>query len=383
MRKTQHTIGLLSLAVLSAGSLSLTAQRAENQTAGGRMSGTYDLDRTRGGNPERAADAATRSLPPGQRERAYQSLLHRLEPPQTLSIDRAGRTINIASSRGPRSSFYASGRSEAEHGQNGRMVTTLAEIDGDQLRVSTSGGSRGSDFSVIFESLKGGSGLRVTRRLDADDLAQPVTIQTYYRRTSTTPRWDVYTPERGNDPAYGGRSWFRSAGVVPHGTQLLATLDTPVNMRTSRNDQPFTMTIRSPAEFQGARIDGVISRVNADQNTGTARDVRVDFRTIEISGRSSDFDALLNTVRLPDGTLLRIEDDGEVRDANRGNASMRYGAIGAAVGAIIGAVTAGDKGAAIGAVIGGASGVILARGHEQLDLPRGTDVTLTAVSRYR
>jgi hypothetical protein len=143
-------------------------------------------------------------------------------------------------------------------------------------------------------------------------------------------------------------------------------------MRTSRDDQPFTMTVRSPAEFQGARIDGVISRVNAGQPAETGRDLRVDFRTIEFRGRSSNFDALLHTIRLSDGTLIRIEDDGEVRDANRGT-TMRYGAIGAAVGAIVGE----------GAMAGGASGVILSRGQEQLDLPRGADVTLTAVSRDR
>jgi len=381
MTKTRRTIGLVSLAVLSVGSLSLTAQLAENQTAGGRMSGTYELDSTRGGKPERAADAATRSLPPGQRDRAYQSLLRRLEPPQTLSIDRDGRKITIASSRGPRSSFYANGRAEAEHGENGRMVTTLAEIDGDQLRVSTSGGGRGSDFSVTFESLKSGARLRLTRRLDADDLARPVTMQSYYRRTSTTPRWDVYSPPE-NDSPNGGKSWFSPGGIVPDGTHLLATLDTPVSMRTSRDDQPFTMTVRSPAEFQGARIDGVISRVNAGQPAETGRDLRVAFRTIEFRGRSSDFDALLHTIRLSDGTLIRIEDDGEVRDANR-STTMRYGAIGAAVGAIVGVTTVGGKGAAVGVVAAGASGVILSRGQEQLDLPRGADVTLTAVSRDR
>jgi outer membrane lipoprotein SlyB len=53
------------------------------------------------------------------------------------------------------------------------------------------------------------------------------------------------------------------------------------------------------------------------------------------------------------------------------------------VGAIIGAMAGGGKGAAIGAVIGGTGGVILSQGHEQLELTRGTEVTLTVVSSYR
>jgi osmotically inducible lipoprotein OsmB len=111
--------------------------------------------------------------------------------------------------------------------------------------------------------------------------------------------------------------------------------------------------------------------------------MRLDFRTIELRGRSSEFDALLNTLRLSDGTLLRVDDDGEVQERNRDSTPLRNGAIGAAVGAIIGAIAGGGKGAVVGAVVGGAGGAILSRGHEPLDLPRGTEVTQTVISRDR
>jgi hypothetical protein len=171
--------------------------------------------------------------------------------------------------------------------------------------------------------------------------------------------------------------------VVPDGTRLIATLDTPLSMRTSPHGQPFTMTVHSPSEFQGARIDGVVSRVGANQQNGNGTDMRFDFQTIEVRGRSAEFDADLNTIRLSDGTLLRVNDGSDVGDVNHGNSTVRNGAIGVAVGAIIGAIAGGGKGAAIGAVIGGAGGVIVSQGHEQLDLPRGAEVTLTAVTPYR
>jgi hypothetical protein len=384
MKRTRHTLGLLGLAVLTVGGLSLMAQRPENQARGSDpMSGDYQLESTRGGNPQRAAETATHSLPPGQRDRAYQSLLSRLEPPQSLSIDRNGRTITIASSRGPRSAFDADGRTRSERGPNGQMVSTRAEIRGSQLTVSTSGGSRGSDFSVTFEALNNGTGLLVTRRLDDDDLQQPVTIQSYYRRTATTPRWDVYAS--GSGPGYDNRSDGLAAGIlfVPDGTRMLATLDTPLSMRRSRDGEPFTMTVRSPAEFQGARIDGVISRVNAYRDNGNSEDIRVDFQTMQLRGRSFDFDAYLDTVRLADGTLLRVNGDGDVRDENRRDTTIQNGAIGAAIGAIIGSIAGGGKGAAVGALVGGTGGVILSQGHEQLDLQPGSEVTLTAVTRNR
>ena len=56
------------------------------------------------------------------------------------------------------------------------------------------------------------------------------------------------------------------------------------------------------------------------------------------------------------------------------------GAIGAALGAIIGAIAGGGKGAGIGAVIGagGGAGTVIVEGRDQLDLQRGTEVTITS-----
>ena len=394
MRLTQRKIALAAIAVLAAGGLSLSAQQPERRTSADvRMSGTYELESTRGGNPQRAAESATRSLPPGERDRAYQSLFARLNPPQRLSIDRDGRLISIASDRGPRASFDADGRIYSDRDQDGRMVSTRADVDGDRVGVDVEDGRRGSSFSVMFESINNGANLRVTRRLDNEDLARPITFQSYYRRLSREPRWDVYDDgpgfSRGRGYARGrgddGRGigwvgWNPANVTVPDGMSLVVTLDTPLSMRTSRNGEAFSMTVRGPAEFQSARIHGVVSRVRASR--GDDMDMRVDFQRIDVRGRSMDFDAVLNTIRLSDGTVMHVNADGEVRENSTGE-TVRNGAIGVAIGTVVGALAGGGKGAAIGAVIGGAGGVILSRGHEQLDLPRGTEVTLTALSRYR
>ena len=111
-------------------------------------------------------------------------------------------------------------------------------------------------------------------------------------------------------------------------------------------------------------------------------DMRMDFQRIDVRGRSMDFDAVLNTIRLSDGKVLRVNGEGEVRENSTG-ATVRNGAIGMAIGAVVGALAGGGKGALIGGAIGGAGGLILSRGHEQLDLPRGAEVTLTTLSRNR
>jgi hypothetical protein len=370
-------VGVATLAILALTGLTLAAQRPDDrQFTRSRLSGTYDLDSTRGDNPQRAVETVTRSLPPEQRDRAYQNLLGRLVPPQTISIDRNGLAVTIASSSGPRAAFDADGLARSERGPNGRMVSTRADLSRDGiLTVSTSGGGRGSDFSVTFESLNNGDGLRVTRRFDDDSLPRPVLIQSYYQRGFDTPRWDVYESGPRYAPADG-------LLAVPDGTRLLATLDTPLSMRTSRSGEPFTMTVRTPGEFQGARIDGVVSRVNAYRDSGASMDLRVDFQTIEFGGRSFGFGAMLTTVRLADGTVLRLNAMDESRNVNSGD-TVRNGGIGAAMGAIIGAVVGGGKGAVVGAVVGGAGGVILSQGQDQLDLPRGTEVGLTVVGGRR
>ncbi len=381
MRNAHLSIGLAAAVILALGSTGIEAQvgRGRGRAAvntDARMTGTYELEITRGGDPERAAEAATRALPAAQRDRAYQSLVTRLEPPRLLSLSRHGNVITIASDRGAQSSFTADGRTQRERDLDGRMVNSRAELLGDRLMISTEGGTRGTDFSVAFEALANGDTLRVTRRLGDENVVRPVSIESYYRRISTTPEWDLYDDRVDPPRAAVGRGTGRTMTSVPDGTRLVATLDTPISMRDSRDGEPFTMTVQTPGEYQGARIDGVLSRVRDTQGNGM--DLRFAFDQIEAGGQSAQFDAVVNTIRLLDGRTLHITDEGDMRQTGGGN-TVRNGTIGAAVGAIIGAIAGGGKGALIGAAVGGAGGVIVSQGRETLEIPRGAQIALTAV----
>ena len=95
------------------------AAPAEQDRPAAACPGTYDLESTRGGNSGTcggrgdpiAAAGAARAGPIG----ASSAGLNRRT---RISIDRNGRTITIASSRGPRSSFVADGRAQTERAQN-------------------------------------------------------------------------------------------------------------------------------------------------------------------------------------------------------------------------------------------------------------------------
>lgn len=371
MTSPTRTLGVCCLAVLAVGSSGVAAQRsrpAAPQSAA--WSGTYELDDTRGDDVQRVAESATQALARGQRDRVYQGLISRLEAPQTISLSRDGTAVSIASSRGPRADFEADGQTRRERALDGTMVNTRAAIAGSRLTISSTGGRRNTDVLLTFDVLNNGAGLLVTRRVDDASLSEPVSVQSYYRRTSTRPSWNLSEEPGAYDTTLD----------VPGGTPILATLDTPISMRTSRDGDPVTMTVRSPANLRGAKIDATVAR----RDGGTNGDLGVDFQTIYLRSQSVDFDAVLDTITLSDGRRIHVSDDGGIPDESRSTRGMiTSGAVGAAVGAIIGAVAGGGKGAAIGAAIGGAGGVIVGRGHEQLEMPAGTEMSLTSATRTR
>jgi hypothetical protein len=168
------------------------------------LTGTYQLESGRGDDPGQAADRATRTLPSYQRPHAHQRLMNRLNAPETIAIDRNENSVTMASSRGERLTFEADGQVRTEQGSAGRTVKTRATLYGDRLVVTTTG-SRGNDFSVSFEPIDNGRTLRVTRRLYDDNLRQPLTVQSFYRKSSDEAQWDIYSTNQG------APSWADSA----------------------------------------------------------------------------------------------------------------------------------------------------------------------------
>jgi outer membrane lipoprotein SlyB len=78
--------------------------------------------------------------------------------------------------------------------------------------------------------------------------------------------------------------------------------------------------------------------------------------------------------------MVKIDNEGSVRDDNQTNKTVQRAAIGTAVGAIIGAIAGGGKGAAIGAIVGagGGAGSVYVQGRDDLELTRGTELTIRA-----
>jgi hypothetical protein len=340
-----------------------------------RVTGTYQLESNRGDNPRQAAEEAARAVPADRRDRVYQGLMDRLESPDAIAIDRNEDRVTMASSLAPRVSFEADGRVRRERESDGSTIDTRAAFYGDQLVVATTG-NRGNDFKVTFEPMDDGRTLRLTRHIYDAELSRPVTVQSFYWRSSDEAQWNLYTGMQGypsDTPSEAGKA------LVPNGTRLLATLNDALSAENAREGDRFTLTIRSPSQYQDAVIGGLVTGVNVSGRISGRSDLSLAFQTIRLrNGSNQDFGGVIENVRTPDGETIAVNDEGTVEQGSRTEETVQRGAIGAAIGAVIGAITGGKKGAAIGAVIGagGGAGTVILQGRDRLELPRGTELTI-------
>jgi hypothetical protein len=413
-----------------------TPARTTQTSADTRLTGLYRLDFSRSDDPRAAAERVTTFLLPDEQERVVESLTARLTSPDQIAIERRGQRISIGSTRAPRVSFDADGRTRTEQADDGHTVATRAALYGDQLMISSSG-SGDDDFSVNFDSIDNGTRLRVTRRIRDERIAQPVVVQSTYNKISGVARFNIYgepeaartattdtarnapprnaprnsQPERRTGPTQQPRAQQsppprRSAPpvirnrepraeqppapayegfVIGRNTQFIATLDSNLSTFNSREGDRFTLTVREPSVFAGAIIEGTVSRIVRGGRVSGRSEMLLNFERIRLhDGRTAEFNAVIESVRPVGG-------EEEVRVDNEGGASVQENdsqtartteraAIGAAVGAIIGAISGGGKGAAIGAIIGAGAGAgsVYAQGRDDLELGTGTELVLRA-----
>jgi len=340
-----------------------------------RLTGTYRVDASGSDDARTAADRAMRGMAPSERRRLLDAVSQRLEAPTELALDVRGRNVTIASTRASQISFEADGRERVETNGSGRTVRSRATLSGDQLMVSTTG-DRGNDFSVTFDSIDNGRRLSVRRTVYVQGLTSPITVQSVYDKTADVARFDIYNPN-----SYPNYPTANNGFIVPDGTRVVGVLDSDLSTRTAAVGDRFTMRVTSPAEFTDATIEGHVSQVERSGRVTGRSVMTVDFDSIRLrDGRSYSFGGLVEGVRTASGEVVRVDTEGAVRDDSQTTKTETRAAIGTAVGAIIGAIAGGGKGAAIGAILGagGGAGSVYVQGRNDLELNRGTELTIRA-----
>jgi len=339
-----------------------------------RLTGTFRLDSSRSDNARDVADRATRSLSKDQRQAVSDRVLARLESPEMLAIERRNSTITIASSRAPQATFEADGVERQEQ-LNGRTSRSSATLKGDQLVVKTTG-YRNNDFTVTFEPIENGDRLRVRREIYSDRLKQPVVVNSIYNRTAAVAQWNIYD---GSRTVSGNTGVTSSEFIVRDGETVLALLNSELTTKQSKQGDRFTMTVREPAQYEGAVIEGTVGSVDQSGRLTGRASMALGFDTIRLrNGRTYRFAGVLGGVRTPNGDTVKVDNEGSAQADSQTTRTVQRTAIGTAVGAIIGAIAGGGKGAAIGGIIGaaGGAGSVFVQGKDNLELPSGTEITI-------
>lgn len=163
--------------------------------------------------------------------------------------------------------------------------------------------------------------------------------------------------------------------LVPVGTNLKIRLEDTLSSKDSRVGDRFTATVTDPARFDEATVTGHISSIQKSGKVKGRTSMNLAFDSIELrDGRKGTLHGYITRVYGDDAG--RADDEGGVESGSRTNQTVKRAGIGAAAGAIIGAIAGGGKGAGIGLILGGAGGAgsLAIKGSKELRLESGTEL---------
>jgi len=164
------------------------------------------------------------------------------------------------------------------------------------------------------------------------------------------------------------RRWTGSGSMnLPEGTELSVRLEQSLSSRTAHVEDRFDATVARPVYVDGrtvipagARVQGTVTQAEPAQRPARGGRLNLSFDRLYLDGGATvDINARLVQVK---------------EDVGSGD-TVKQGAIGAALGGILGKVLGGTKGALIGVLLGGAGGAITSSGDD-VELPEGTVFTL-------
>lgn len=156
------------------------------------LSGMYQIDVDDSDKLYSVIESATSKVPYGEQQQFFMDLAVRLTPPDLLAIECRGNQIFLGSSRAPRIAFKADGLTRSTRASNGQNIQTRIRFEQNSLIFTSTGGEGEDKLNFSFTPIDGGARLRVTRQITAEELIEPVVIQTVYIKIDTVARWDIY-----------------------------------------------------------------------------------------------------------------------------------------------------------------------------------------------
>lgn len=370
----------------------------QTKTTNVGLSGTYDLDMARSEN----IDDIVADTKLGTEQR--QDLKDKLVAPEQIAIDIRGTQVTLATTNAAPITFTADGRDKTEQSPSGKTIKLRATLSGDKLVVSSLGGD--TDYTITFASDSDGKVMKVSRRITTDYLNETIFAESIYHKTDAVAQLGIKAGSSTASDPNGGYSDNDNSGAVsngssnssgppsattprpgnyavPNGVTITGILDNELNTKVSQNNDRFRMTVQSPDEFSGATVEGYVSGINRSGTvTGTAK-LTLNFEKITLkNGQTYDFAGNLQSVQALNGKLMDIDNEGSVKGESQTKQTVKRSAIGAGIGAVIGAIAGGGKWAGIGAVIGGGggAGTVAVQGRSDIQLQQGSTISIMSSS---
>jgi hypothetical protein len=147
--------------------------------------------------------------------------------------------------------------------------------------------------------------------------------------------------------------------IIPADTELIIELQDQLSTDHSKAGDKFTAVIVSPAEIQGAVIEGRVDKIQKPGRLKRRSEIALSFDRIVLNeNRWSNFNAALTEVLPVKGdNVRRVDSEGTAvgKSSIKSDTIKIGGATG--TGIVVGAVAGGPVGAAVGAGVGAAFGV--------------------------
>ncbi len=286
----------------------LFAQRTREKTTGNAcnaisgLNGVYRIDAEESDKLYSVIEGATSKVPYSEQQQFFMDLAVRLTPPDLLAIECRGSRVSLGSSRAPRVEFLADGVTRSVRNAEGRVVRSRIGIERGSLTFTSSGKSD-DNLSFTFTSLENGKRLRVTRRISAEKLIEPVVIQTVYIKIADVVRWDVYGEEQ-SDQQVARRENEKTPPIVPDVRSAGTESGKADAIREALNqwiDATNARDIEKQMSFYMPELKAFYLARNASRNS-----VRVDKTRAFATAKSIDIRAAEPEIIFQDGGRMAI-----------------------------------------------------------------------------
>ena len=164
--------------------------------------------------------------------------------------------------------------------------------------------------------------------------------------------------------------------LLPSGSSLTVRLDQEIGTKVSKVGDTFSATVESAVTASngetvipaGSKVFGKVTGLDNSDHAGEAAAIKIDFERIEVRGQSHQLNAKVTATNV------------QTRGGDSRDETLKKAGVGAAAGAVLGAVLSGGDLSKIllGGALGAAAGTVISLGAGDVEavLPAGTRMTL-------